>query len=147
MQEGVYNELLDKTMKVQELNARIVFLDGAIELLLRCYEASIVRMINEMGIALLLGPNDDQVKALKMVQGRVKRMAFDKRKLEEEIDKIQADHGEEMTLEHFDDWLSIMSRAYGYAVKAKDITVMQFVRNIKKLNKEAEKRKADGKKK
>lgn len=143
MQDGVYNELLDKTMKVQELNARIVFLDGAIELLLRCYEPSVVKMINEMGISLALTQEDDASKKLKPVQGRIKRMVFDKGKLEQEIDKLQQDHGNEVGLEYFDDWLTIMSRSYGYAVRSKDITVMQFVRSIKKLNKEAE-NKANG---
>lgn len=146
MQDGVYNELLDKTMKMQDLNARIVFLDGAIELLLRCFEPSIVKMINEMGIALSLTQEDDALKKLKPVQGRIKRMVFDKGKLEQEIDKLQEDHGTEVGLEYFDDWLAIMSRSYGYAVKSRDITVMQFVRGIKKLSKEAE-NKANGSRK
>lgn len=138
-QEGTYNELLDKSIQVQELNARITLLDGIIQQLQLNYDPLLVRLVNEMAIPLQLTPDEDPYKKLKQVQGRVKRMLFELGKLEKEVEAIQATHQEGSGIEVFEDWLSAMSRHFQYAVKAKDISVLQFVRNQKMLQKQFEK--------
>lgn len=143
-QEGQYNELLDKTKKMQELNARIVLLDGIVQQLQLDYDPLLIQYVNEMAIPLVLAPDEDPIKKLKQVQGRMKRMIFELRKLEKEVEDLQNIQRDETGMEYYEDWLSVMSKSYGYAVRAKDITVMQFVRNQKKLNAQAQKQQKNG---
>lgn len=144
MQDGQYNELLDKTKKMQEMNARIVLLDGIVLQLQLDYDPLLIQYVNEMAIPLALTPDEDPVKKLKQVQGRMKRMIFELKKLENEVEALQNIQAEQTGIEHFEDWLSIMSRSYGYAVLAKDITVAQFIRNQKKLNQQSLKQQKNG---
>lgn len=134
MQEGTYNELYDKTKQLQRLNAQIAFLDGSIQHLQMEFCPGIVSLINEMGIALSLNADDDTAKKLKPVHGRVKRMILDLQKIQREVEDLQQEKAEETKIDYYEDWLMIMSKSYGYPVKAKDLTVAQFVRNQKKLN-------------
>jgi len=138
-QDGVYNELLDKTHKIQELNARITFLDGAVLQLQMSYDPLIMRILNEMAIPLALEPDENPMKKLKAVQARGKRMILEMEKLQKEVAELQQEKRESIGWEHFEEWLSIMSKSFGYAVKAKDISVIQFVKNQKKLNEQAQK--------
>lgn len=142
-QDGTYNELFDKTKKIQEINGRITLLDGIVQHLQLCYDALLVKMVNEMGIGLELESSEDPMKKLKMVQGRIKRMILDMQNMEQEIEGMQHEKRETNGIEYYEDWLSAMSRAYGYAVRAKDISVMQFVRNQKKLNEQSLKQQKD----
>lgn len=144
MNDGTYNELLDKTKKMQDLNARITLLDGIIQHLQMKHDPALIDIVNKMAIPLTLEVDEDPAKKLKMVQGRVKRMIFDLGKLEKELEDLQKIKQAETGLEYFDDWLSIMSKQYGYAVRAKDITVAQFVRNLKRLNEQFLKQQAHG---
>lgn len=138
-QEGTYNELLDKSMQIQELNARIALLEGIIQQLQWSYDPLLVRLVNEMAIPLQLTADEDPYKKLKQVQGRVKRMLFELGKLEKEIEVLQSSHQHGSGVEVFEDWLAAMSRHFQYAVKAKDISVLQFVKNQKLLQKQFEK--------
>jgi hypothetical protein len=138
-QDGAYNELFDKTQKIQELNARITFLDGAVLQLQMSYDPLIIRILNEMAIPLSLEPDENPMKKLKAVQARGKRMILEMEKLQKEVAQLQQEKRESIGWEHFEDWLSIMSKSFGYAVKAKDISVIQFVKNQKKLNEQAQK--------
>lgn len=140
-QEGEYNELLDKTKKMQELNARIVLLDGIVMQLQLDYDPLLIRYVNEMAIPLVLTAEEDPIKKLKQVQGRVKRMILELRKLETEVQALQSNQRDQTGIDYYEDWLSIMSKSFQYAVRAKDITVMQFVRNQKRLNEQAKKQK------
>lgn len=144
MNDGAYNELLDKTKKMQELNGRISLLDGIVQHLQMKHDRALIEIVNKMAIPLILEVDEDPAKKLKMVQGRVKRMIFDLGKLEKEVEDLQKIKQAETGLEYFDDWLSIMSKQYGYAVRAKDITVAQFVRNMKRLNEQFLKQQAHG---
>jgi F0F1-type ATP synthase delta subunit len=132
-QEGTYNELLDKTMEWQTLNGRIACLEGIILQLQWNYDPLLIRIVNEMAIPLQLSAEEDPYKKLKQVQGRVKRMLFDLSKIDKEIEAIQQTHQKENGIDQFEDWLSMMSKSYQYPVKAKDISVFQFIRNQKQL--------------
>lgn len=142
-QDGTYNELFDKTKKIQELNGRITLLDGIVQHLQLCYDPLLVKMMNEMGIGLELEATEDPMKKLKIVQGRIKRMIMDMQNIERDIEGLQNEKRETNGLEYYEDWLGAMSRAYGYAVRSKDISVMQFVRNQKKLNEQSLKQQKD----
>lgn len=134
MQDGTYNELFDKTKRIQDFNARITLLDGIVMHLQLTYDAALVNIVNQMGIGLELKSDEDPIKKLKQVQGRMKRMILDMENLKKEIAALEGDKKQTATVEYFEDWLSIMSKSYGYAVRAKDISVLQFVRNQKRLN-------------
>ena len=138
-QDGNYNELLDKTNKIQELNARITFLDGAVLQLQMNYDPLIIRILNEMAIPIDLQPDENPLKKLKVVQGRAKRMILDLEKLQREVADLQQEKRQTIGWEHFEEWLSAMSKAFQYPVKAKDISVIQFIKNQKKLNEQAQK--------
>lgn len=142
-QDGTYNELFDKTKKIQEMNGRITLLDGIVQHLQLCYDPLLVKMVNEMGIGLELEAAEDPMKKLKMIQGRIKRMILDMQNLERDMEVLQNEKSETNGIEYYEDWLGAMSRAYGYAVRAKDISVMQFVRNQKKLNEQSLKQQKD----
>lgn len=144
MQEGGYNELYEKTKEMQALNGRIAFLDGAIQYLQLNYDESVIKMINEMGIALSLTADEDASKKLKPVHGRVKRMILDLQRIQKEVAALQETKAADTKIDYYEDWLSIMSKSYGYAVKAKDITVTQFVRNLKRINAQHLKQQQDG---
>lgn len=144
MQEGTYNELFEKTKRLQELNARIALLDGIVQHLQLSYDERLVGIVNEMAVPLALTVGEDPAPKLKPIQGRIKRMLLDAQKLEREIEGLIKEETNEVKMEQFDDWLGIMSKQYGYAVRAKDISVTQFVRNQKRLNKMFEKKQNDG---
>lgn len=144
MQDGTYNELFDKTKRIQEFNARITLLDGIVMHLQLSYDAVLVKIVNEMGIGLDLKSDEEPVKKLKQVQGRMKRMILDMENLKKEVAALEGEKKETATMEYFEDWLSIMSKSYGYAVRDKDISVIQFVRNQKRLNEQFAKQERDG---
>ena len=144
MQDGTYNELFDKTKRIQDLNARISLLDNIVQCLQLKYSVRMVKIVNEMGIGFSLTAEEDAVPKLKIVQGRMKRMIIDMETLKKEVEQLQQVKREAAGLEVFEDWLSIMSKSYGYAVRAKDISVIQFVRNQKRLTEQYEKQKRDG---
>lgn len=146
-QVGNYNELFDKTMKVQELNGRITVLDGIVQHLQICYDPMLVAVVNEMGIYLVLDRSEDPIRKLKIVQGRVKRMILDMEKMEKELEVLQKIKGSASGREEYEDWLAIMSKSSGYAVRAKDISVAQYLRNQRRLNEQFQKQQADGNRK
>jgi hypothetical protein len=134
---GSYNALFEKTKQIQEMNAKIALLDGIVQYLQMSYDPELVKMVNEMGIGLELAPTDDAAKKLKIVQGMVKRMIVDMQILKKEVDALEEEGKTNTGLDHYEDWLTVMSKTYQYAVRAKDISVMQFVRNQKKINEQA----------
>ena len=135
--EGTYNELLDKTKRIQEANGKIALLDGIVQYLQMCYDPDLVKIVNEMGIGLDLAAADDAAKKLKIVQGFIKRMIIDMQILKKEVEALEEEGKTHTGLDHYEDWLTVMSKASGYAVRAKDISVMQFVRQQKKINEQA----------
>jgi hypothetical protein len=139
VQDGAYNELFDKTKRIQELNGKIAFLDGTIQYLQMSYDPALVKMVNELGIGLELTLTDDAAKKLKIVQGMMKRLIVDMNILKKEVEALEAESKTKNDLDYYEDWLSMMSKTYGYAVRAKDISVMQFVRQQKKINEQSAK--------
>lgn len=137
IQDGAYNELLDKTISLQEANGRIAFLDGSVMYLQATYDPTVIKLINEMAIPLKLSPDENPIPKLKIVQGYIKRRIFDRDRLEKDVVELQTKNTDAVTIDYFDEWLSIMSKHMGYAVLAKDITVRQFVRNQKRVNENA----------
>ena len=137
VQEGSYNELFEKTRAIQEMNGKITLLDGIVQYLQMCHDADMVKIVNEMGIGLELTAADDANKKLKLVQGFIKRMILDMNELKKDVERIEGERKEGADMAYYEDWLTIMSKTYGYAVRAKDISVMQFVRNQKKINEQA----------
>jgi hypothetical protein len=135
--DGSYNALFDKTKQIQEMNGKIALLDGIVQYLQMCYDPDMVKIVNEFGIGLDLTAADDAAKKLKMVQGFIKRMIVDMGILKKEVEALEEEGKTHTGLDHYEDWLMVMSKASGYAVKAHDITVMQFVRQQKKINEQA----------
>ncbi len=135
--EGSYNALFEKTKQIQEMNGKITLLDGIVQYLQMCYDSDMVKIVNEFGIGLDLSAADDAAKKLKMVQGFIKRMIVDMGILKKEVEALEEEGKTNTGLDHYEDWLTVMSKTYQYAVRAKDISVMQFVRNQKKINEQA----------
>lgn len=131
--DQTYNELFEKTKEIQLLNGRVTLLDGIIMQLQLQHDPLLIQIVNEMAIPLVLTAEENPYKKLKAVQGRVKRMLLEMQKLQKEVDELQAQNHGGAKVDDFEDWLSIMSRNYQYPVRAKDISVLQFVRNQKKL--------------
>lgn len=142
--DASYNELFDKTKRIQEMNARISLLDNIVQCLQLKFSSRMVQIVNEVGIGLDLKGDEDPAPKLKMVQGRLKRMILDMENLKKDVEQLQLDKRGSAGIEQFEDWLQIMSKSYGYAVKAKDISVIQFVRNQKRLTEQFKKQERDG---
>lgn len=138
--DGTYNELLEKGKDIQVLNGRITLIDGIVKHLRLSYDETLVKVLRDMAIPCDLFRNDpDADIKLKKVLAWGKRLVVQLDIARKELEKAQAEKRQEVGEDYFDDWLMALSKAYGYAVKAKDITVAQFCKAIKKLNKEAEK--------
>lgn len=134
VQDGAYNELFDKTKRIQELNGKVALLDGIVQYLQLSYDADLVKMVNELGIGLELNALDDAPQKLKIVQGMIKRLIIDMNILKKEVEALEEEGKSNNGLDYYEDWLTIMSKHFRYAVRAKDISVMQFVRQQKKIN-------------
>lgn len=148
MNDGTYNELLEKSKEVQVLNARITLIDGIVKHLRLSYDERLVKLLRDMAIPCDLQPNDpDTELKLKKVLAWGKRLIIQLEAARKEVAKAQGEKREQAGEDFFDDWLLALSRAYGYAVRAKDMTMAQFCRAIKKLNKQAEKQANDGSRK
>lgn len=132
--EGTYNELFEKTKQIQEMNGKITLLDGIVQYLQMCHDSDMVAIVNEMGIGLELTQQDDAPKKLKIVQGYIKRMILDMEELKKDVLRIEGERKEGADMAYYEDWLTVMSKTYQYAVRAKDISVMQFVRQQKRIN-------------
>lgn len=145
MNDGSYNELLEKSKEVQMLNGRITLIDGIVKHLRITYDAVLVNVLKDMAIPCDLQPDDpDPEFKLKKVLAWGKRLVIQMDQARKAVSEAQADKQGELGDNYFDDWLLALSKSYGYMVKAKDITLVQFCRAIKKLNKEAEKKGQDG---
>jgi hypothetical protein len=145
MADGTYNELLEKSKHVQLLNGRITLIDGIVKHLRLCFDQVLVDMLGTMAIPCDLSIDDPEPEfKLKKVLAWGKRFVVELDVARKDLEKAQAQKRQEQGDDYFDEWLMALSKAYGYAVKAKDITVTQFCRAIKKLNKEAEKQATHG---
>lgn len=135
--EGSYNEVLDKVTKINTLNAKIYLIDGIVKHLKIGFDPILVKMLNEMGFPCDLKEDEDPEKKLKMVVARAKRLVIEMDIAQKDLDKLQEVHQGTTGREYYEDWLDALSKHRTYAVKAKDITVSQFCRAIKKLSDES----------
>src|SRR6202021_2799960 len=114
------------------MNGKIALLDGIVQYLQMCYDPDMVKMVNEFGIGLELAAADDAAKKLKMVQGFIKRMIVDMGILKKEVEALEEEGKTNTGLDHYEDWLTVMSKTYQYAVRGKNLAVRRFLRNQKK---------------
>jgi hypothetical protein len=135
--DGSHNEVLDKVTQVNVLNGRIILINGIVAHLEIGYDEDLVKMLNQLGIPCDLKADEDPAKKLKAVNARAKRMVVQMEILQKELYNMQETTEKVQGRDYYDDWLDALSRNRMYAVKAKDITVTQFFRAIKRLNEES----------
>lgn len=134
--DGTYNETLDKVMQVNTLNAKIFLVDGIVKHLMLAYDKKLVGILHNMGYPCDLKEGEDPEAKLKNVVARAKRLVVQMDIAQKDLERLQGIHHETSGRDSFDDGLDALSKHRGYTVRAKDITVTQFLRSIKRLNEE-----------
>jgi hypothetical protein len=142
--DGSYNEVLEKGKEVQVLNAKITLIDGIVNHLRLEYHADAIGLLRGLGIPCDLLSDEDPEPKLKRVLAYGKRFVVQLDIARAVLAKAQEVKKSEAGTEYFDDWLLALGQSFGYAVRAKDLTVAQFCRAIKKLNQQASKKQANG---
>jgi hypothetical protein len=135
--DGSYNEALDKTTKVNLLNGKIFLINGIVQHLKMGFDPELVKMLNFMGYPCDLKLGDDPEPKLKQVIARAKRLVIEMETAQRDLEKLQAIATTGTGRDYYDDWLDALSRHRAYTVKAKDITVTQFFKAIKRVNEES----------
>lgn len=131
---GSDSELVEKTKDIQVLNAKITFVDGAIQLLSMTYNKEMVDMINSFNIRCDLKPGEDPFKKLNVVAKRAKRLIVEMEILQTELNGLQSKETKESSRDDFDDALLSLSKFQGYAVKPSDISTSQYLKGMQRMN-------------
>lgn len=140
--EGSYNEVLGKVTKINGLNAKIFLINGIVQHLQIAFDPELIKMLHFMGFPCDMKQGDDPEVKLKPVIARAKRLVVEMDIAQKDLEKLQETTHGQAGREYFDDWLDALSKHRAYAVKAKDISVAQFCRAIKRLSDEAAKKKS-----
>lgn len=137
-QSDKYNEVLDKTITVQSLNAQILFVDYALLHLAVSHNDDLVKKINDLGILCdLVGTESfkERERKLKLVSSRSKIWIMDKQIAEAELKKLQQQSaGKGTGREDFDDALDSLAQYRKVpSIRASEISVRQFCRGLSQM--------------
>lgn len=126
--------VVEKIKQIQLMTARISVCSNIAAFFEISYDADLVVMLNNMGIQVVLEPGDERTKAIKRINAFTKRWITEKEVAQKELDGLQVEQGDKIGREYFEDWLDALSQLRKYSVQARDMSVMQFIRAIKKAS-------------
>lgn len=140
MNDGSYNEVFDHVLDINEISAKVFFVDRAVQYLIGQYDEKVNKMLNDYGLNTGVLPEDDilvRINKLNLAKSRAKSWIVRQQKLQQELDEIMTtktvkDGGKY----YFEDALDAISRYRKYAVRPEQMTVIQFCRTLKQMEQE-----------
>jgi hypothetical protein len=141
MSDGTYNEVLDKILDINEISAKIFFVEKACEFLISEFDLEINRILNEYGLQTQMTEKDslqERVNKIKMIKARAKTWIVRQQVLEKEFEEIQTTRTKttEVGRYYFEDALDAISRVRKYPILVNQISVIQFCRALKQMEKD-----------
>ena len=136
------SDIFQLIKEIQIMNARIVFVDGAVNHLFLQYDQPLVDMLVTVGFSSRLKETDDgdtQIRKLNNVVARAKKMLVDVKLKEAELEKMAeaAQAQGQITEAYFDEWLLTIQKEFNFGSAAM-ITVSQFVKAVRRITARAE---------
>jgi hypothetical protein len=139
--DGSGNELYDSTIKMNYLSGKIFVVDKIIKHLYISYNPDLIKVLRYYGVDCGITDKDDAEKRyekLKQVVGRVKRWITDLDILKKEFENLQLEHSDKSGgYDYFEDSLTNLSIFRKTTITSKDISVRQFVKGLKSIEREA----------
>lgn len=142
-EDGTYNEAFEIMKEIDDVKAKITIANAAIDYLQMSFDDEIVAVLNSFALQCTLKAEDTGgtiITKLNAVIARMKKWFPKLTRLQSDLDKIRSGSTGKINRAFFDNWLDAMSKDFGYHVKAADITVSRFYRNVIKMNEAARKR-------
>lgn len=145
-----YNAILSLTKEINTLNGRIVLLEGFISIQQAAFEANMglwqdgVDVLRKQGLRPKFADDGSNWQSeMDSLRQRNKLLIVELDQAQKKLSEIQSANQDKpgITKAYFDDQLMVLSEIRGYAVRAQDISVYQFVQMIKRASKDAEKQK------
>ena len=118
-------------------NAKCVLIDCIIQRLFVCYNKELVDLLNHFYLKCDLLESDDSKTIdikLSKVLTRAKKFISELQIKQESLDKIHSSTQKETGRDYFGKALLVLSKENGYAMRANDITVYQFVTAVNMMN-------------
>lgn len=136
MQSDSYNELFEVTKKINVIEAKIVLVENICQHLEINEDEQLTKILKNLG----LRPGNPV--DIEGVRTRAKNFLVEIEVLKKDYAKLLGTN-KEITRDYFYDLLSMLSHEFQYAVKANDITVYQFCKDVVAVNKRYEKERMD----
>lgn len=135
---GIDNPVISCIKQIEEINAKLIFVDSAVIQLASTFDQDIVDMLNYFGLRCKIKKDDPTLyKQLYAITNRARRWVIDQGEIRARLEKLQADQTEKGSQrEEFDDAIIAISKYQGYGVKASDITVAQYLKVMKRMEDE-----------
>jgi hypothetical protein len=136
-QDGSYNEAFEIMKEIDDVRAKITIANAAIDYLQMSFDDEIVAVLNSFALQCNLKAEDTGstiISKLNAVIARMKKWFPKLTRLQADLDKLRSSSVGKINRGYFDNWLDAMSQEFGYHVKATDITVSRFYRNVAKIN-------------
>lgn len=127
MQSDSYNELFEVTKQINAIEAKIVLVENICQHLEIIEDEALIRILKDLG----LRPGNPV--DINGVRAWAKKFLIDIEILRQDYNKLLTTN-KEITRDYFYDLLSMLSHELKYAVKANDITVYQFCKDVVRIN-------------
>lgn len=127
MQSDTYNELFEVQKQLNVIQAKITLVENI------CQHLEVAHDDILTGILKSLGLRPGNPVDIAGVRQRAKKFLIDIETKRQDYNKLVQNH-KEITREYFFDLLSMLSHEFQYAVKAADITVYQFCKDVLNTN-------------
>lgn len=134
---GIDNPIVACIKEIEEINAKLVFVDAAVIHLASTFDQDVVDMLNKMGLRCKLKKEDSPWKQLYAVTNRARRWVIDQGEIRARLTRLQEEQAAKGSQrEEFDEAIIAISKYQGYGVKACDITVAQYLKVMKRMEDE-----------
>lgn len=139
-----FNEVLILTKEINTLNGKIVLLEGFINIQQAAFEAGMglwpegVEVLRKQGLRPRFAQDGSNWQLeMEGLRQRNKLLIVELDQAQKKLDELQAKNADKpgITKAYFDDQLMVLSEIRGYAVRAQDISVYQFIRMVKQASK------------
>lgn len=137
LSDSGHSAIVEKIKGVQGLAGKIALAEGImIYISNHMYDEEMIAMLRDIGLPIPVTASSDFSGSVKIIVAYIKRWAMEKMVAEKQLADMQSEHAGVTPREYYDDTLDAISQIRKYAVLAKDISVAQFLKTVKKLQKQ-----------
>lgn len=141
MQENSYNEVFDLTVQINWYNARIDLVDRIVVHLKMAFDQVLIDILNGEDMRLQCNVKEEDrdgalIAKLNRVVSKAKKWLVELEIAEARLEELQSETAEATTREDFEDSVLVIGKYNGYHIKKMEITVSEYCRMLKKLDKE-----------